>query len=560
MLGAVCTLILLLGAGLQQAVPLQAPSPRPAQTRDNATEKRGTAVLKGQVKTADGRALRRAQISIRGAALPNGRAASTGLEGEFEIRELPAGRYTITASRSGFLSSQYGQRRNGDPGTPVEVADGATIESIDFALDRAGVISGRVTDETGEPVANALIYSLQSQFFRGRRQFVPIITGPVHASTDDMGLYRLTPVAPGEYVILAAFRETWVSDDTEKQTFGYAPTAFPGTANLSEAQRIKIVAGQEAAAIDFSLVPGRAVAISGTVIGLDGAPLGRANVGLTQEMMGPGGGSTFFIGSTEAAADGTFKLRNIAPGQYILRAAGSAGDRGSESASMNVTVVGTDIDGLTLRTDAGGLVAGRVVTDAGDALPSSTARVSTQSATFERSNSPVPPAEDGLAGMDGRFIRRGPTGPAFVRIGGLPPGWALKRVQIGDREVTDLPVDIRPDGTLPNVTVVISNRLTAISGTVTDAQGRPADAPVVLFPADPAKWHEAAGSLRSVRPDQSGKYRFDSVRPGDYLIVAVEQMEPWQVNDPEFLTMLRDRATKVTMAEEAAARDLKVIR
>ena len=560
MLGAACSLFLLIGAHVQQAVPLQAPSPPPAQTRDTATENKGTAVLKGRVRTADGRVLRRAQISVRGAALPNGRTASTGLEGEFEIRELPAGRYTITASRSGFLSSQYGQRRYGEQGKPVEVADGATIESIDFALDRAGVISGRVTDETGEPVANAFIYSLQSQFFRGRRQFVPIVAGQVHASTDDMGGYRLTPVAPGEYVILAAFRETWVSDDKEKQMLGYAPTAFPGTANISEAQRIKVAAGQEAAAIDFSLVPGRAVAISGTVIGLDGAPLGRANVGLTQEMMGPDGGSMFIIGNTQSAADGTFKLRNVAPGQYILRATGSAGDRGSESASMNVTVLGADLDGLTLRTDAGGLIAGRVVTDDGDALPSSTARVSTRSATFERSNFPVSPSEDGLAGTDGRFIRRSPTGPAFVRIGGLPSGWALKRVHIGDREVTDLPVDIRPGETLPNVTVVVSRRLTTISGTVTDAQGRPADAPVVLFPADPAKWHEAAGSLRSVRPDRSGTYRFDSVRPGDYLIVAVEQMEPWQVNDPEVLTSLRERATKVTMADEAAARDLKVIR
>ena len=267
MLAALCVTLLLSG---QQAVPPQAPASRPPQARDTAAEKKGTAVLKGHVKTADGRVLRRAQISVRGTALPNARTASTGLEGEYEIGELPAGRYTITATRSGFLPSQYGQRRGGDQGKPLEVADGATIESIDFTLQRAGVISGRVTDETGEPVANALVYGLQSQFLRGRRQFVPVATAfPGHATTDDAGLYRLTSVAPGDYVIVARFGETWVSDDIAKETLGYAPSYFPGTAIVADAQRVKVVAGQEAAAIDFSLVPGRSATISGIVTAVD---------------------------------------------------------------------------------------------------------------------------------------------------------------------------------------------------------------------------------------------------------------------------------------------------
>ena len=560
MLAALCGLWLVAAAETQQAVPPQAPATRPAQTRDTATEKIGTAMLKGHVKSADGGALRRAQISVRGAPLPNGRTASTGLDGEYQIRELPAGRYTITASRSGFLSSQYGQRRNGDQGKPVELADGATIESIDFALDRAGVITGRVTDETGEPVANASIYGLQSQFYRGRRQFIPVTAGATRSTTDEAGVYRLTSIAPGDYVILAMLRETWVADDKDKQMLGYAPSYFPGTASVADAQRVKVAAGQEAGAIDFSLVPGRAAAISGIVTAVDGAPLGGANIGLTQEIMGPAGGTMFMAGNTRAAADGTFKLRDIAPGQYILRASGQAGDRGTESAAIDLTVTGADISGITLGADAGGLVAGRVVTDSGAAVPSPAPRVTTPNATFERSTPTVPPAEDGLAGPDGRFIRRGPTGPVFVRIGGLPSGWALKQVRIGDREVTDVPIDIRAGQTLPDVTIVISNRLPAVGGSVTDAQGRPADGPVVLFPADAAKWHETAGSLRSVRADQAGTYRFDAARPGDYLIAAVEQMEPWQVNDPEFLEGLRERATKVTIGDEPAKLDLKVIR
>jgi protocatechuate 3,4-dioxygenase beta subunit len=561
MIHAFCAL-LLMGSLQAQQTPIPLPAvPRMPLARDPVSEKKGTALLKGRVKTADGRVLRRAQISVRGAALPNPRTASTGLEGEYEIGELPAGRYTITASRSGFLPSEYGQRRYGDQGKPLEVADGATIDAIDFALERAGVISGRVTDETGEPVANAFIVSLQSQFFRGRRQFVPVVAGlDFHATTDEAGMYRLTSVPPGDYVIVATLNETWISDDKDKQTLTYAPSYFPGTASVADAQRVKVVAGQDAAAIDFSLVPGRTAAISGSVIAVDGAPLAGANVGLRHEIMGPNGGAVRFPSRARAAADGTFKLRDVAPGEYFLEATGVTGDRGIESSSMLLTVIGPDIEGIVLRADAGGLVAGRVVTDSGEALPSSAARVTTRSARFDRSSTPDPATEDGLAAADGRFTRRGPTGPAFVRISGLPTGWTLKRVQIGDREVTDVPIDIRPGLTVPDVTVVISKRLGGIGGTVTDAQGRPSDVPVVLFPADAAKWHEATGSLRSTRPDQAGKYRFDTIRPGDYLIIAVERMEPWQANDPEFLVTLRDRATKVTLGDEPATRDLKVIR
>jgi protocatechuate 3,4-dioxygenase beta subunit len=560
MILALWTFLLLGGAGFSQGPPPPPPQPARAAARDAAPEKKGTAILKGRVKTADGRLLRRAQVSVRGAALSSPRTASTGIEGEFEIRELPAGRYTITVTRSGFLPAQYGQRRYGEQGKPLEIADGATMDSIDFTLDRAGVISGRVTDETGEPVANAAIYSLQSQFYRGRRQFVPIITGAVHADTDESGMYRLASVPPGEFVILAMFRETWTSDHKDKHTLGYARSYFPGTARIADAQRIKVAAGQEATGIDFSLVPGRTAILSGTVTARDGAPLAGASVQLVQELMGPEGGSTGFGGGTRTAADGTFKLRDVSPGQYTLRATGMAGDRGPESASTALTVTGTDIEGIMLAADAGGLITGRVVTDAGDALPSPAPRVTTQSPTFEQGSTPLPAGEDGIVAEGGRFTRRAPTGPALVRIGGLASGWALKRVTAGDRDVTNLPVGIHAGQTLQDVTIVVSNKLPSISGTVSDAGGRPADTPVVLFPADAAQWLEASGSLRSARPDQAGRYRFDAVRPGDYLLIAVDAMEPWQVNDPEFLAPLRARATRVSVDEAAVTRDLKVTR
>src|SRR5262249_36117975 len=130
---------LLLLLAWQQVPPASPPPARPTTLRDAPTaDKRGSAVIRGHGRTDHGPPLRRAQRSLRGARLTNGRTRSTAREGEYEIAELPAGRFSISVSRSGYLPARYGQRANGDDGTPIEVVDGATLDKIDLTMERAG--------------------------------------------------------------------------------------------------------------------------------------------------------------------------------------------------------------------------------------------------------------------------------------------------------------------------------------------------------------------------------------------------------------------------------------
>ena len=98
-----------------------------------------------------------------------------------------------------------------------------------------------------------------------------------------------------------------------EQTFGYAPTYFPGTPVATDARRVTIGIGQEAAAIDFSLVPGRTATISGTVVDSRGAPVSSQNVGLTQEFRSANGGSFFSSNSASTRTDGTFTIKSARP-------------------------------------------------------------------------------------------------------------------------------------------------------------------------------------------------------------------------------------------------------
>lgn len=233
--------------------------------RDNRTPPAaaGTASIKGRVFAGDsGKPLRRARITISAIELGRDqRSTSTNVDGRYEIKDLPAGRYTIRVGRSGYLGLQYGQRRPLEQGKPLQLIDRQVVENIDFTLPRASVITGRITDETNEPIADVQVSAMRSMYYQGRRRLVP--AGPP-ARTDDAGEYRVIGLVPGSYYMMARLNETWtVVENGVEEMFGYAPTYFPGAMGMTDARRITLGIGQQIGNTNFGLIPGRAATVSG---------------------------------------------------------------------------------------------------------------------------------------------------------------------------------------------------------------------------------------------------------------------------------------------------------
>ena len=115
-----------------QAPPSTAtPQRKPARPlRPGETPPKGTAVIKGQVLASTGSPVRRAQVRAMSMEARGGGVTSTDAEGRFEIRDLPAGRYTITATKGGYVTGQYGQRRPGEPGTPIDKNNDALTAQV----------------------------------------------------------------------------------------------------------------------------------------------------------------------------------------------------------------------------------------------------------------------------------------------------------------------------------------------------------------------------------------------------------------------------------------------
>ena len=152
-------------------------------------------VIRGRVVAGDtGRPLRRAQITLTAPELGGlPRATSTDVQGRYELKDLPPGRYTVSVSRSGYLAMRYGQRRPNEPARPLQVGDGQIVESVDFSLPRSGSITGHILDDAGEPMAGAIVWAMRPMYLEGRR-LLAIVSGGFQG-TDDTGQFRLDGAA-----------------------------------------------------------------------------------------------------------------------------------------------------------------------------------------------------------------------------------------------------------------------------------------------------------------------------------------------------------------------------
>src|SRR3954452_1507088 len=150
--------------------PPQLPRDRPTTTAN------GTAVVRGRVvDAATGRGLSRVQVRANTNAsgpppTPYPWLAMTDAEGRYEITGIPAGTYAIAATKPNYVRSAFGAERVEGPGKRMTLVDGQLLEKIDLRLVRAGVITGRVVDEFGEPMTDVQVPPMRYQFVGGSRR------------------------------------------------------------------------------------------------------------------------------------------------------------------------------------------------------------------------------------------------------------------------------------------------------------------------------------------------------------------------------------------------------
>jgi hypothetical protein len=118
-------------------------------------------------------------------------------DGRFVFREVPRGRFTITATAPTHLLGGYGQLRPSGPTLPFELGDGEKKGGVAIALWKLGAITGTIRDDQAEPVVGAGVECFRRVITGGQKRFASQAT---LLYTDDRGVYRAGSLPPGDYL------------------------------------------------------------------------------------------------------------------------------------------------------------------------------------------------------------------------------------------------------------------------------------------------------------------------------------------------------------------------
>lgn len=464
----------------------------------------------------------------------------TGENGHFVFRNLTPGKYGLRAQRHGYLTRSFDQHDQWS--TAIAVGPGLESNNLIFRLPPECAISGRISDEAGEPVdgGEVLLYQAGS----------PGSHAGIHlgqqAQINDEGRYHFGHLSPGKF-FLVVISTPWYAQRPEEVKFRmfvlsggkikpdspyegrlpldvvYPLTFYPGVTEQSAATAIILKEGDRFEA-DMSLQPVPAITLhipAAATAGADNkADFLRLNMTAFDTIpIGP-------AGRTQVLESGDLEITGVAPGSYRAVISGNPTDPqalqkilqktaqvdvvnngdidfeheiASVSISANVQLdkgTTTSINGLLQlsNTNAGQLFRERV-SNAGEIQFQST----------------VPPGtyEVSFLNTAGEFIK------TISAEGGTISGRVL--------EIKSGPLKLN---------VTIAHGEGSVTG-VALRDGKPlGGVMIILVPAD------VAHNLAIVRRDQSdsdGTFTLASVVPGKYTVLAIENRWDLEWLNPDAL-------------------------
>ena len=531
---------------LTAALLAQAQQPPPRDVAPTAAAAAG-ATIRGRVTAAaNGQPLHRVRVTLNGGA-QNAPTGVTDLRGEFEIADVPPGTYTMSLARAGYLTVLYGQKRPREAGRPIVVRAGEPVEKIDLAMQRGGVLAGRVFDDAGDAFPGVRVEAVEVRYLRGRRVPVPARIG----FSNDAGEFRLSGLDPGIYQLRASSRDAWEADDG-KSTFVFATTMFPGVTSSEQAQNLTLRAGQELGGLDLRMIAGREARVTGVVQDTTGGPVSGMVVHLSDISRTTGGALLSSGGAGDAKTNerGEFGFDKLVPGEYIVYAGGP-----NDTTNASMVLNAGEARHVVLTPSAAPALAGSVVADDGSRLPFAASRIMVDPVDVnpETVFTPWAGARPQSPRPDWTFRFTSMTGDYLLRVNGLPDDWRLKAVLRGERDITDTPVSLaRGAANVEGMQLVLTKQVAKVEGSVTSRGGAPgADATVVVFAESRAQWGLGSRFIKVARPDSQGRFTIGGLAPGVYRIIARDVVIDGQWEDPEFLQSLLRDATRVELKDDA---------
>ncbi len=401
-------------------------------------------------------------------------------------------------------------------------------------LIKGGVITGTVTNQTGEPVVGVRV---RARLIRDNE----LLPGPYaqisrERTTDDRGVYRIYGLPAGTYVVWAGGAGLYAGavDPYDADV----PTYAPGSTR-DEAAEIIVRPGEEANVdIRYRGEIGRIV--SGTVTGPGDQQMGFG-IELTS-VKDTGVQWTSMRGANTPQGLG-FSFQGVDDGDYYITARSFLqSQEWAISPSKRITVRGADVTGIELVTKPLSSVSGRVVLEDSSATECTDKSRPLFSETLVSAWHKETPATKELPPFVWSLgAPAAPDAEGNVRLRNLSPGdyrfatqfsgkyWFLRSISLPPLKTQPAkPVDaartwttVKSGDRLSGLTITLAHGAASLRGQITlaDRELLPEKLIAYLVPAELEKAEEVLRYFAAaVSPD--GKISFDNVAPGRYWILA----------------------------------------
>jgi hypothetical protein len=325
---------------------------------------------------------------------------------------------------------------------------------------------------------------------------------------------------------------------------------YPQSLTLTQATPVSLRTGDDVSSADVTFIGSGSVArVSGRVVDPQNASV-RPMIafvsdgnGIPQASMG----LNMIVPPT-----GEFSVA-LVPGEYTIVAQNDDGG----AAMQRVTVGQEDISGIQLVIAGSARISGRVVFEGTRRPPGRLMVEAWAPDAFGmmavRANAPME-GRPALVGPDDRFTLTGVFGRRELRVSQLPPGvahlppgWIVKSITTGGRNVLDLPIDFKAGDNIRDVVITVTDRTAEVNGVILDAHGAPATGMSVLLFAEDRR--QLPRRAYWEKPDLQGEFVLSELPAGTYLIALAADVDDTRWSTSEYLDAFRAQATRVTLAD-----------
>ncbi len=447
-------------------------------------------------------------------------SAKTEANGHFIFHDLPPGNYSFLPSKDGYEPGS-GRRQT--------LTASTALQRVDLQLNDGAALSGRVLDEDRNPVPHVALSLLMRVPVNGR-------SIPVHfaANSDDAGEYRFEHLSPGQYFVFA--QAPPAPKRSPKPEAELVTTFYPDASSIETAVPISLRPGERHGGVDIRLRKLPAYCARGSLLAEDAAL--SATLTISQAAAA---GLADIIGPVNIDKTGAFEVCGLAPGVWSARTPPlQVGGEIGRHFEANFEISNHDVDLGALAALHSYTVHGTVSVDGArsdDPLPLGTTIETDLFVGSQALRAVSPLSRNGSFMLPTRF-----SDPYWLSVKTLP-GYYLQRVTTGGQGGMGQPITPSP----ADVQIVLGSDGAMVSGKAVDKDNQPvAEAAVILAPAQLPQ-QGAPGLIQMAQSDQNGGFTFQTVAPGDYLLLAFSVSPKGDGEDPDFVRAHSGDATRLSL-------------